>query len=347
MAFHNEAAFWLFAVIPVLVLAGGLFVFLSRHDRRRFADPALFDTLSASLSRTRRNIGTTAFFAGMFFLVLAMTEPRFGTKTEVVRRTGIDIVVALDTSNSMLAEDVKPNRLAQAKYEIGRIIDRLEGDRIALAVFAGRTVIQCPLTGDYAAAKNMLEFVEAGAVPVPGTNIEEAITASLDLLNRGSKTGRGSRLVILVTDGESLSGDPERAAKKAGAEGVHVITVGIGTPGGELIPMRDETGRLAGYQEDKNGEIVKTKLDERTLREVASLSGGVFLWEPNGEVNMDAVLEQVGSLKKADLSERRISRLRDRYQIPLGVSLFFLLVWLAAGERRIAGKHNSEGGVRP
>lgn len=346
MAFHNPGVLWLFVIIPLLALAGGFLVILSRRDRRRFAEPGLLDALSPSLSRPRRIAGTAAFFAGMCFLVLAMAEPRFGTKTEVVKRSGIDIVVALDTSISMLAEDVRPNRLAQAKYEIGRLIDRLEGDRVALLVFAGRSVVQCPLTGDYAAAKNMLEFVEAGAVPVPGTNIEEAVATSLELLSRGAENSRGSRLIILVTDGESLSGDPVKAAKKAASEGVHVITVGIGTPGGELIPIRDEMGRVAGYKQNEKGEIVKTRLDEETLTKVAAISGGVFLWEPNGEVNMDAVLEQVGSMRKADLTERRVSRLKDRYQLPLGVSLFFFLVWAVAGDRRFEWRNASGGGAR-
>jgi Ca-activated chloride channel family protein len=345
MAFHNPEAFWFLLAIPILAILGALLSLVSRRDRKRFAEPLLFGALTGSLSRTRRNFGTVCFFLGMLFLTFAMAEPRFGTKTEVVKRTGIDIIIALDTSLSMLAEDIKPNRLVQAKYEIGRLIDNLQGDRVALVVFSGRALVQCPLSNDYAAAKNLLEFVEAGAVPVAGTNIEDAITTSLDLLERGSEVGSESQLIILFTDGESLSGNPENAAKKASGKGVHIITVGIGTVGGELIPLRNEKGDLSGYKQDDKGEIVKTSLDEDTLRKVAFTTGGAFLWEPNGEVSMDAVLQEVGGMKRADLSERRISRLKERYQMPLGVSLLFFLTWLVIGERR-SGRFVAVGGKK-
>lgn len=345
MAFHNPDAFWFLLIIPVLALLTALLGMRDRRDRNRFAEPRLLGELTRSLSRTRRNIGTVCFFVGILFLVTAIAEPRFGTKTEIARRTGIDMVIALDTSWSMLAEDIRPSRLAQAKYEIGRLIDNLQGDRVSLVVFSGRALVQCPLTSDYSAAKNLLEFVQAGAVPSPGTNIEDAVTASLDLLKRGSEVGSESQLIILFTDGESLAGDPEGAAKKAASEGVRIITVGIGTTGGELIPLRGENGQLEGYRQDQKGEIVKSSLDAETLRTVGLISGGAFLWEPNGEVNMEAIIDEVGSMKRADLSERRVSRLKERYQIPLGIALFFLLTWLSIGERR-GGKTPFAGGAR-
>jgi Ca-activated chloride channel family protein len=344
MAFHNPQAFWFLLAIPVLAILGAILSLQNRRDRKRFAEQRLYNALTLSLNRSRRNFGLACFFLGMLFLAFAMAEPRFGTKTELVKRTGIDIVIALDTSLSMLAEDIKPSRIEQAKYEIGRLLDNLQGDRVALVVFSGRAVVQCPLTNDYSAAKNLLEYVEAGIVPVPGTNIEDAVTASLDLLERGSELGSESQMIILFTDGESLSGNPENASRKASEKGVHIITVGIGTVGGELIPLRDEKGSLSGYKDEK-GEIVKTSLDEEVLRKVAFLSGGVFLWEPNGEVSMDAVLQEVGGMKRADLSERRISRLKERYQIPLGVSLFFFLSWLVIGERR-GGELRAAGGEK-
>ncbi len=334
MAFHNPDAFWLLVLIPAMAVFALLVRLRTRRERSRFAEPRLLAALTASFSPARRNLGGTCLLFGLFFLVIALAEPRFGTKTEVVRRTGVDLVIALDTSWSMLAEDVRPSRIAQAKYEIGRLIDNLQGDRVALVVFSGRAMIQCPLTSDYSAAKNLLDFVQAGAVPSPGTNIEDAVSASLDLLERGSEAGGESQLLILFTDGESLAGDPQGAAKKAASRGVRIITVGIGTTGGELIPIRNQNGELEGYRQDQEGEIVKTNLDVETLREVALVSGGTFLWEPNGEVNVNAVLEEVGSMKRADFSEQRISRLKERYQIPLGISLFFLLTWLSIGERR-------------
>jgi Ca-activated chloride channel family protein len=286
------------------------------------------------VGKGRRRLKTACFFIGIFFLVIAAAEPRFGTKTELVKRTGVDIVIAVDTSFSMLAKDIKPSRLEQAKYEISRLINDLEGDRVALLVFSGKSYVQCPLTSDYGAAKTLLDFVDAGIVPVPGTNLGEAITSSLDLLKRGSEVGGESQMIILFTDGENLEGKPEDAAKLAGDRGVHILTVGIGTAGGELIPIRDENGKLQGYKMDKKGEIVKSALNEETLRKIALTSGGAYLREESGEVNVKSILDELGSLKKADLNERKISRLKERYQIPLGVSLFFLLSWLVIGDRR-------------
>lgn len=334
MVFHYPDAFWFLLAVPVLAIIGALLGILSARDRRRLADPTLYDALSHTVSKGKRRIKNACFLIGIFFLVIAMTEPRFGTKTELVKRTGIDIVIALDTSFSMLAEDVKPSRLSQAKYEIGRLFGSLEGDRVALLVFSGKSYVQCPLTNDYGAARTLLEFVDAGIVPVPGTNIGEAITASLDLLKRGSEVGAESQMIILFTDGENLDGKPEEAAKLANDKGVHILTVGLGTPGGEVIPMRNENGQLDGYKTDKKGDIVKSALNEEVLRKIALVSGGSYLREESGEVNVKSILEELGSLKKADLNERKISRLQERYQIPLGVSLLFLLSWLVINDRK-------------
>ncbi len=334
MAFHNPDFFWFFLVIPVLAVAGALLGVLARRDRKRFAEPALFDALAAGTSGVRRGFRTAFFYAGLAFLVLALTEPRFGTKTEVVRRAGVDVVVALDTSFSMLAEDVKPSRMLQAKHEIARLIDSLTGDRCALVVFAGKSYVQCPLTTDYGASKTLLDFVDAGIVPVPGTDIGSAISESLDLLERGSEAGGESQIILLFTDGENLQGDPSAMAKKAAGKGVRIITVGIGTPGGELIPIRAEDGNLEGYKENKSGEKVKTSLDEDTLKKIAAVTGGSYLRQRGGEVDVNAVMDEIGSMKKADMNERKISRLKERYQIPLGVSLACLLAWISVGERK-------------
>jgi Ca-activated chloride channel homolog len=337
MAFHNPEAFWLFLLIPLLAAAAALLNILRRRDRRRFASPDLIDPLSPASSRLRHSLGTVFFFAGIAFLLLAMTEPRFGTKTEIVNRTGVDVVIVLDTSYSMLAEDVKPNRITQAKYEISRLIDNLDGDRVALVVFSGDSYVQCPLTTDYGAAKTLMEFIDAGMVPVPGTNIESALKKSLDLIAHGSEAGGESSAILLFTDGENLDGDPVGAAKKVAEKGVRILTVGIGTPAGDLIPMRDEKGGIEGFRENREGEKVKTRLDETTLERIASLTGGVYLREKGGEVNVSSIIDLIGSMKKTDLSQRKISRLREQYQIPLGVSLVFLLAWVTIGDRRRTG----------
>ena len=334
MAFHNPTAFWFLAAIPVLLVSGVLLALKKRKDRNYFASPELYDMLTRSLNRTGKKIRAIAFIIGLFFLILAYTEPRWGTKTEILRRRGTDVVIALDTSFSMLAEDIKPNRIKQARYEIRRLIDSFQGDRVALVAFAGKSFVQCPLTSDYAAAKTLLEYIDIGIIPEPGSNIGGAIQGALSLLVSGSEAESESQVIILFTDGEDLSGNVDDGIKQAKSHDVRIFTVGIGTPGGELKPIRDENGTVENYKKDKQNNIVKTSLDEKTLKKIASETNGTYLKTENGEVDVQAIINLLGLMKKSDLHERKISRLKERYQIPLGISLFFLFTWLALGERR-------------
>ena len=333
MVFTNPHSFWLFVLLPALIIATAILAVHINRERTRFAIPALYDQLTRSRSTIRRTAGTTAQLFGIAFAALALTGPRFGTRTEIVTRMGVDIVIAIDTSTSMLAEDIKPNRMTQAKYEINRLIDNLQGDRIALVAFSGNAIIQCPLTTDYSAAKTFLEYIDVGVVPTPGTNIGEAIDASVKLFERGSDGGSQSQLIILFTDGESLSGDPEKTAKTVASDGIRIYTVGIGTDAGEIIPIRDEGGQVSDYKRDSSGNVVTTRLDGETLRTIADITGGSYLHTENGEVDIQSIIDELGSLHKSDIHERKISRLRERYQLPLGVSLAFFAIWLLAGDR--------------
>ncbi len=334
MAFNNVQAFWLLLSIPVMLVLAGIFSWRARVRRDRFAVPELFTALARSTSKTRRFIRGVCFFFGLAFVIVALTQPRFGTKTEIVRRTGLDIVIAIDTSSSMLAEDVKPSRIDQAKYEIQRLIDNLQGDRVALLAFAGKSFVQCPLTTDYPAAKTLLETIASGIIPVPGTDIGEALEGSMELLERGSSAGSESQLIILFTDGENLAGDPLDVAEQAARKNIRIFTIGIGTANGEIIPIRNDRGQLEDYKRDKEGNVVKTALDEKTLGEIADATNGSYLRTVNGEVDIQAVIDELGAMQKSDIHERKISRLKERYQIPLGAGIFFLLTMLLVGERR-------------
>lgn len=334
MAFTHPEAFRLFIIIPVLLLILFFSIRRNKRDRSRFADQKLYLMLTGSMSTHKRLLRTLSLGIAAVFLILALTGPRFGTKTEIVTRMGVDIVIAIDTSYSMLAEDVRPNRLLQAKYEIGRLIDNLQGDRVALVAFAGDAIIQCPLTADYSTAKTFLEYIDIGIVPVQGTNIEQAINRSIELFERGSGTESDSRLIILVTDGESINGNPTSSARRAGRNSIRIFTVGMGTSGGEIIPIRNDEGAVEDYKKDSKGNVVKTRLDEETLMNISEESNGSYLRTVNGEVNIQEIIDELGSMQKTDLHERKISRLKERYQIPLGIALFFLLIWYSLGERR-------------
>jgi Ca-activated chloride channel homolog len=334
MSYNNPGAFWLLLLLPALFLVSFLLNMKTGRDKSRFASPELYDTLTRSISSEKRTIRKIFFSIGLIFLVFALTGPRFGTKTEIVQRLGVDIIIAIDTSYSMLAEDIKPNRMEQSKYEIHRLIDELTGDRVALIAFSGESIIHCPLTTDYGAAKTFLDYIDVGVVPIPGTNIEKAIHSSFELFEKGSGAGSESQIIILVTDGESIKGKPLNAAERAAEKGIRIFTIGIGTSGGEIIPIRDENGQLEDYKKDSSGNVVKSSLDEKTLEQIAAVTKGSYLRGDRGEVNVQQIIEMLGSLHKTDLHERKISRLKEQYRYPLGLSLMFLLSWFALGERR-------------
>jgi len=337
MAFNNPELFWLLALIPLFIITGLLLGILSKKDKERFASSELYNNLTRSISKIKRRIKWLFFYAGLFFVIVALTDPRFGVKTEIVKHRGVDIVVLLDTSYSMLAEDIKPSRLEQAKYEISRLIDNLKGDRIALIVFTGKSLIQAPLTADYSVVKLILGNISTGMVPETGTNIEEAIESAIKLIVKGAEKGRESQMIVLFTDGESLIGNAESAARKAAGNGIKIFTVGIGTASGEIIPIRNERGDIEDYRKDSKGNVVKTALNEKALMDIAELTGGQYLRTKAGEADIQEIINQLGQLEKKDISERKISRLKERYQIPLGISIILLLGWLVINDRKRNG----------
>ena len=334
MAFNNPQLFWLLLVIPGMIVFALATAFFGSKQRNRFASPELYRTLARSINRGKRALRTVLFFVGALCVIIALTEPRFGTNTEIIQRSGIDVVIALDTSYSMLAEDIKPNRIRQAKFEIVRLIDSLKGDSVGIIAFSGKSFVQCPLTTDYAAAKTLLESIDIGIISEPGTNLGDAIDGSVDLLDKGTRGSSDSRMIIFFTDGENLSGDPLKSAKKAADANIRIFTVGIGTKDGEIIPIRDERGVLEDYKKDSKGNVVKTALDEQTLAELARIGNGSYIRTVNGEVDIQTIIDQLGAMQKSDIHERKVSRLKERYQIPLGIGIFFLLLWLMIGERR-------------
>lgn len=334
MMFGDPNGIWFVAGVAALFLLGAFLANRNRRFKWRFADPALYSRLTDTVSRPKRIVRAVCFWAGMVLLSVAIMGPRFGTKTEIVTQMGADVAVVIDTSHSMLAEDVRPNRISQARYEIHRLIDNLAGDRVGLVAFAGDAFVQCPLTVDYAAAKTLLDNIDVGIIPEPGTNIEKALNAAIDLLVEGQTGGPISHTIVLITDGENLEGNVDEAVKRAVDRGIAVFTAGIGTTGGEIIPIRDDRGDLQDYKKDAQGNIVRTALDENMLRDVAQKTGGEYLRTSGGQTDLDTFIDYLGHMQETGIHERRISRMKEQYQLPLGASLLFLLTWTVLDERR-------------
>jgi len=326
----NEILFAL-SVIPMLVV----FFFLTHQARQRalalLGDLELIQKLSATLSQRARVTKSLLTLASVALLVLALARPQFGTRVETVQSEGQDVVVALDVSRSMLAEDVAPNRLERARLEIMRIIQRLEGDRIGLVAFAGNAFVQSPLTIDYGAATLFLNAMDPGLIPVQGTNLGEALTVALDAFEEGT---RDYRVLVVVTDGEDHEGEIAQALERAVEEGVRIHTVGIGSLEGVPIPEFNAAGARNGFLRDDEGNVVTTRLDESTLIRVAESTGGRYFPALGLRANLDPLIEEITGEEGRELEVREVTQFDEQFQIFLGLALALLLVESLMSDRR-------------
>ena len=327
MRFSAPESFWLLLLLPFL----GLFFVWALVRKRRalelFASLALAARLTQSVSPGRQYGKYVLSLAGMFFLILALTAPQFGAKLAMAQRKGVDVVVMLDVSRSMLAQDVKPSRLDRAKYQIGQLLDRLRGDRVGLVVFAGKAFTQCPLTLDHGTLRMFLDIVGTDTVPVQGTAIGDAIRLAAKCFEEGD---RQHKVAVLFTDGEDHVGKPLEAAEEAAEAGLRIFAVGLGTPAGELIPEEEVKGGLS-FHKDRQGQYVKTKLDEEALQRIALSSDGDYFRSSLGGKELDLIHEQVAQMDQKEFGAARFTQYEERFQIPLLLALacFLAEAWLS------------------
>jgi Ca-activated chloride channel family protein len=266
------------------------------------------------------------------FSLLALAGPLWGFHWEEVHREGVDIIVALDTSRSMLAEDVKPNRLERAKLAVEDLVKQLRGDRIGLIAFAGSAFVQCPLTLDYEAFTESLRAISVGIIPKGGTALAEAITTSLEAFE-----GHQSKheALILITDGEDHEGSVDDAAKQAADRGIKIYTIGIGTPDGDLIPVTVQGEQT--FLKDRKGQVIKSRLDDETLKKIGTTTGGAYVHATGPSLGLDEVYaEYIGKMEKRELKSTMERRFEERFQVPLVAAFALLLVEPLVGDRRRA-----------
>lgn len=330
MRFGAPLFAYLFLLIPLL----GLFYWYAHSKKKRalkkFATAEILNRLLTSVSPWRRVIKSILMLLVFFFCILALIRPQYGTKMELMKRRGLDVVVAVDVSLSMMAQDLKPNRLSRAKYEINRFIDALGGDRIGLVAFAGDAFLQCPLTLDYSAAKIFLDILNPNLVGTPGTSLSEAIRVSLSAFD---PKDRRYRVIVLLTDGEDHSGDVEKWAEEAANQGVIIFTVGIGSLQGIPIPVKDGSGNVS-YKKDRNGNIVTTQLDINTLQKLALRTQGAFYHATPGAFELQKVLDKINEMEKRELEAERFIQYEERFQIPLIIALILFVIESLLSERR-------------
>jgi len=317
--------------IPLLVILFWLYRKNRRKLLEKFSDKKLHNVLFPSFSGWKNTFKFALIILSLICLIVAAANPQIGTKMEEVKQTGIDVFILLDVSLSMQAEDIKPNRLERAKFQISNLINRLRGDRIGLIIFSGEAYVQFPLTTDYSAANLFLSAVDFNSVPQPGTAIASAVSLALKSFNTKDPT---EKVIIIITDGEDHEGDINSVVNEAKSAGVKIFTIGLGSVGGAPIPVYNAKGEQTGFKKDKEGNVVLTKLDEETLQQIASASGGEYYRGSNYEDHLDKIYENLSQLDKAEFGVKKVTDYEDRFYYFLAPAIFLLLLDFFISERK-------------
>lgn len=323
----------LLLLIPFFFLGMGLWLWGRRRRLRRFGDEALVNELMPSWSRGKLWVRTVLLSLAFFFFVIGLSRPQIGAKLKDHKIKGAEIMIVLDVSNSMLTQDYSPDRLERAKLAISRITDKLKDDRIGLIVFAGTSFVQLPITSDYVSAKMFLNSISTESIPIQGTAIGDAISTAV----RGfSAQSEHSRAIIVITDGENHEDDAVAAAKQAAEAGIKVYTIGVGSADGQPIPMNGE------LLKDKDGNIVVTRLDEETLRKVASAGGGAYVHAGNDEFGLTPIISDIRKMEDEEYNSVVFEEYNEQFMYFLGIALVFFVLEMLVGDRR-ARRHLFEG----
>ena len=310
---------WLLLAIPVLV---ALHIWITRRKRQQlqlFGDPELMVELMPNASRIRPHVKFALMLRALSLLIIGIARPQYGTKEQTVKRQGIEVMIALDISNSMLAEDVAPNRLERAKQMLSKLVDQMVDDKLGLVVFAGDAFTQIPITCDYVSAKMYLQSITPDIIPAQGTAIGKAITTCVSSF--GTEDTEKSRAIILITDGENHEDNAQEAAKMAKEKGIHVFVVGIGKPEGSPIP----DGR-GGFKKDRQGTVVVSRLSEDMCQEVAAAGGGMYVRADNSNTATRALEKEIDKLGKQEIETKVYSDYNEQYQSFIFIALLLLVI---------------------
>ncbi|MEW6535123.1 MAG: VWA domain-containing protein [Candidatus Auribacterota bacterium] len=332
MRFGNLTYLWLIWIIPVLI---GFYVFAFKHKKKAlalFAHQEVLARLLQWVSFPRQYLKAGMLCTGVLFIILSLIEPKWGYQWQEVRRTGIDIMIALDVSRSMNAADVKPSRIERAKMEISDLLNNLKGDRAGLMVFSGTAFVQCPLTLDYGAFRVFLDQVDTTLVSRGGTDIGAALQRA-----EGSflQTENKFKVIILITDGEDLQGNALQITEELQKQGIKIFTIGIGTPEGVPIPVYDDQGNKT-YIKDKQGQMVLSKLDETLLQKIALYTGGAYVrgTQAQGLGLLRIYEEKIRDLERRELESTMQKRYENRFQIPLFIGIILIFAEFFVSEKR-------------
>ncbi|MDA3930121.1 MAG: VWA domain-containing protein [Prolixibacteraceae bacterium] len=328
--FGNPEYLMALVLIPVLII---LYIIFNRKRKKaiqEFGNPELLEPLMPNASSARLAWKFTIILTALTFLIIGIARPQFGAKLQKIKRQGVEIIIALDVSNSMMAEDIQPNRLERAKRAISRLTERLNNDKIGLIVFAGDAYTQVPITTDYTSAKLFLSSINTSIVPKQGTAIGSAINLGMKSFTPETES---SKAIVIITDGENHEDDAVEMATIAQEEDIIVHTIGMGLPQGGPIPIINANGQK-DFRKDKNGEVVVTKLDEKMLQEIAVAGGGKYVRANNTEVGINAIFDEINKMQKTELESRVYSDYNDQFYYFIVVALALLLLEFFLMERK-------------
>jgi Ca-activated chloride channel family protein len=321
---------YLLVLIPILALLFTVLFRMRKRDLKRFGQMEVISQLMPDLSFRRPVLKFVLFSLGFTFIIFGLARPQFGSKLREIKREGVEIIIALDVSNSMMAEDIKPNRLERAKLDIAKLVDRMVNDKIGLIVFAGDAYTQIPITTDYVSAKLFLNSISTDIVPRQGTAIGSAIELGMKSFTQQEES---SKALIVITDGENHEDNAVESAQLAAEKGIIVHTIGIGSPQGAPIPVYTSGGEKT-YWNDKDGNTVISKLDEGMLQQIAAGGRGSYIRSTDSRVGLDRLFEEINRMEKQELESRIYSEYDERFQYLFALGLFFLLLEFMILERR-------------
>ena len=337
LRYDNIDFLYFLALIPLIAI--GLY-FYNRWQKKsieKFGDENLVTELMQNHSKARKNIKNTLFIFSIAFLIIGISNPQIGTKMEEVKREGVDLMIAIDLSHSMMAQDIKPNRLERAKQAISRLIDKLEGDRIGLVVFAGEAYVQLPITTDYSAAKLFLSTVNTSIIPTQGTKIGNAIDLCIKSFDQENNQNKA---IIIITDGENHDEEAISSARIAQEQNIYIHTLGMGLTKGGPIPIYNKYGSTSEFRKDREGNIIITKLNETILKEIAQAGMGTYIRANNSKSGLSVLFDEINKMEKKEIGTMIFTNYKDRFQIFIGISLILLILNLIILQRKNSWKTN-------
>lgn len=324
--FGSPEYLYLLLLLVIMAIAHYVWTYKKRRNLKKYGDPSLLNSMMKDVSRIRPEVKFWLLQTSLFFLIIALARPQYGTRVDTRKRSGIEAIIAMDISNSMLAEDVRPNRLEKAKMMVSNLVDNMHDDKIGMIVYAGQAYVQLPITSDYVSAKMFLETISPSLIEMQGTDI----AAAINLASRSFTSQEGvSRAIFVITDGEDNEGGAVEAARQAASLGMHVYVLGIGNPAGAPIPIPGTNQ----YIIDNEGNTVMSRLNEDMCREIANAGNGNYIYVDNSHSAQEKLDKYVQNLSKSEMETSVYSEYDEQFQSFLLLSLLFLLLDIMIMER--------------